>query len=127
MNPPGSSRSERSRASILVILAILAMCISTMLAVQVHREIGHADHLAPSHSARFAHQPGKPAFLFSYCKLCDLKFQAESAPPLPVRVMVNRTPVRVRHDDVSLHFLTVASTAHIWHSRAPPQSPVLIA
>lgn len=127
MNLQGASRSKGSRTRILVILAVLVMCISTMLAVQIHREIGHADHIVSPNSTQFAHQSGRPTVLVSYCQLCDLSFQAESAPPLPVRLIMDRTPVRVRHGDVSPRFLTVASTGHIWRSRAPPGFPVPIA
>jgi hypothetical protein len=98
-----------------------------MLAVQIHREIGHADHIAARSSAQSAYRSISPSVLVSHCQLCELGLQTESVPPPPVRPIMDRTLVRVRHDDVSPRILTVASAGHIWRSRAPPGFPIHMA
>ncbi len=103
-----------------MMLAALALCIFNMLAVQVHREIGHAAPIASTNAAQSARASGQTPVLAGHCQLCDFGFQPESAPSLPFPLPVDRTTVRVRHDDVPPGFLRIASAGHIWRSRAPP-------
>lgn len=91
-----------------------------MLAVQVHREIGHPGTRVSRSVVQFGSFSGPSSILLNHCALCDSGLQTEAVPPLPPVPVTDRSWGAVRPGNIPPAFLTVASAGHIWRSRAPP-------